>query len=194
MEAEAVSKAPRHRLHSFPEKYRLRHNSDILYFYCEICSRNVCEACANFMHRNHDKNFVTKDKGSCSHEADQKSGPSNPRNERLRYDPEDLEEIQKMEMLSKLDLEKLVQMKRVMQEKGVRDTFRDRERIRELERDIHREEIVNIYEAKKTAQPAANDDLMDIKSGTEKSIIENMSLPCLDFLEPKFVELPPEGS
>ena len=38
------------------------------YFFCEDCDKNICEACFNFMHRNHDVNFVSRDKGSCSHE------------------------------------------------------------------------------------------------------------------------------
>jgi hypothetical protein len=52
------------------------------------------------MHRNHDKNFVTRDKGSCNHETDQQRRPERAGG---RYDVEDLEELQKMEMLSMLD-------------------------------------------------------------------------------------------
>lgn len=80
-----------------------------------------------------------------------------------------------------------------MQEKGMRENFRDRDRIREIEREV-REEIVNIYDARRAGQVQVNDDAMEIRSQTEKEIVENMSSLNTDFLEPKFVELPPEGT
>jgi hypothetical protein len=72
MDGEDATKAPRHKLKTLPEKYRIRPSNDGMYFYCETCMKNVCESCANFMHRNHDKTYVNKDKGTCNHETDQR--------------------------------------------------------------------------------------------------------------------------
>lgn len=45
---------------------------EVMYFFCQDCEKNICEGCKSFLHRNHDVTFVSKDKGVCVHEINDK--------------------------------------------------------------------------------------------------------------------------
>lgn len=103
-----IAKLPRHKLRTLPEKYRVKPSNDGMYFFCETCQKNVCESCSSFMHRNHDKSYVNKDKGTCSHENDQRKNNPNP-NQRNRLE-EELDEQAQRELAA--DPERLAQYRR----------------------------------------------------------------------------------
>jgi|JI61114C2RNA_FD_contig_71_750360_length_2031_multi_2_in_0_out_0_4 hypothetical protein len=72
------------------------------------------------MHRNHDKSYVNKDKGTCNHEGDQR------KKERSRPE-DDMDELQRMELLA-MDPEKLAHYKRYEKERDRRERERERDR------------------------------------------------------------------
>jgi hypothetical protein len=47
--------------------------NELNFYFCFTCGRSICQVCASFIHKNHDKNYVGK-LGTCVHDND-----SNPK-------------------------------------------------------------------------------------------------------------------
>lgn len=243
MEGRTATKLPQARLRALPEKYRVRSSNEGIYFFCDTCQKHVCESCASFMHRNHDKSYVNRDKGTCNHEGDQRKKERKPE--------EDMDELQRMELLA-MDPERLAHYKRYEKERDRKERERERDQFEAMRL---KEEIMLNYQAQAAARqggtlayvnvnpsnfgfggfsfggginpglisaqglpnpapsnPPANsvlvvtqttstvnsatenEDNLEIKSTTEKSIIESVGRCSGEFSDPHFVQHPPEGS